>query len=334
MPKTQENTGKPGVVLILGEDRFLAGEAVRAALEGAGDGDGDVARYRGNEVKLGAVLDEVRTPGFFGGGRTVLVEEADPLLDIEGLDALAAYAERPVGDALLVVQAKKIDGRRAGAKKLKAAARVTEVSAPPEWKLSEWVSGQARRQHGLQAGRDAADALLERIGADLGALDRALDRLRIQIAPRDRLTAADVLSSTEDHRSPSLFEATNAVESGDLPKALAAVDAAFREGLRLRTDTVTEAQGIALILLSQIHGAYRKLVRFHMLRRESNDEEAARGVGISPRAARFFVNRAKGHRLEHLVERHGFFVEADKSLKTGALSPRRTISRLLVGLFT
>jgi len=321
-----------GVVLILGEDRFLASEEVRAVLEAAGDGD--VARYRGNEVKLGAVLDEVRTPGFFGGGRTVIVEEADPLLDVEGLDAVAAYAEKGSAvDAVLVLQAKKIDGRRAGAKKLKKAARVVEVSAPPEWKLSEWVVGQARRRHDLQVGRDSADALVERVGADLGALDRALGRLRVQIAPRDRLTAADVASSTEDHRSPSLFEATNAVESGDLRKALAAVEAAFREGLRLRTDTVTEAQGIALILLGQIHGAYRKLLRFHMLRRESNDEDAARGVGISPRASRFFVNRAKGHRLEQLVERHRFFIEADKGLKTGVLSPRQTIERLLVGLF-
>ncbi|MHC4953730.1 MAG: DNA polymerase III subunit delta [Planctomycetota bacterium] len=325
MPKRGEKTR--GVVLILGEDRFLAGEAVRNAIEGR-----EAARYRGNEVKLGAALDEVRTLDFFGGGRSVALEEADPLLDADGLDALADYAEKPVPDSLLVVQAKKIDGRRAGAKRLKAAARVVQVAAPPEWELAQWVVGRARQAHGLQAGRDAAQELVERLGADLGALDRALGRLRVQVAPRDRLTAADVAESTEDHRSPTLFEATNALEARRLKDALAAVDAAFKEGLRMRADVVTEETGVALILLGQLHSAYRKLVRFHMLRRDASDEEAIRAVGVSPRAARFFIQRASAHRLDQLLERHALFVSADKSLKRGGQSPRQTLERLLVGL--
>ena len=44
-----------GVVLILGEDRFLAAEAVRAAVAGR-----EATRYRGNEIKLGAALDAQR----------------------------------------------------------------------------------------------------------------------------------------------------------------------------------------------------------------------------------------------------------------------------------
>ena len=293
-----------------------------------------LTRYRGNEVKLGSVLDEVRTPDLFGGGRTVVLEEADPLLDVDGLEALADFAERPPGDALLVVQVKKVDGRRAAAKRLKAAASVVEVAAPPDWKLTEWTGNRARRVHGLRSGQDAIQALVDRIGADLGALDRALGRLKTQIAPRDNLTLGDVTESTEDHRSPTLFEATNALEAGKLAEALAAVDSAFREGLRMRSDTVTESTGVALILLGQLHTAYRRLIRFQMLRGNGGPEEGARAVGISPRAARFFIQRATRHRLERLVERHAFFVEADKQLKRGGESPRQVIERLLVGLLT
>jgi len=329
---------KKGVTLVLGEDRFLAAEAVRSALGPAegdayGTADGsELARYRGNEVKLAAILDEVRTPDLFGGGRTVVLEDADALLDAAGLEALADFAERFSGAARLVVQAKKVDGRRAAAKRLKAAATVVEVAAPPEWKLTEWVADRSRRVHGLRATHDAIQTLVDRIGGDLGALDRALGRLKIQIAPRDDLTLADVAESTEDHRSPTLFEATNALEAGNLTDALVAVDAAFREGLRMRSDTVSEAAGVALILLGQLHAAYRKLIRFQMVRAHASPEEAARAVGISPRAARFFIQRASRHRLDRLVERHASFVKADRTLKRGGESSRHAIERLLVEL--
>jgi len=316
-----------GVVVIVGEDRFLASEAVREAA-----GDRESGRMAGGEVSLGAVLDEVRTPDFFGGGRCVVLEDAEALLDDPGLDALADYAEAPAPGSLLVVRARKIDGRKSGAKRLKKAARWVAVQAPPEWKIKEWVAARARDAHGLQAGRDAVEALVGRIGPDLGALDGALRRLKEQISPETRIRAADVEGSTEEHRSPALFEAGNAVESGDLPRALEAVDAAFREGLRMRADSVTEDAGVALILLGQLHGTYRKLIRFHMLRRGSSDEEAARGAGVSPKAARYFVDRARRHRLERLLERHEAFVTADRDLKRSAAEPRQVLERLLVGL--
>ena len=56
--------------------------------------------------------------------------------------------------------------------------------------------------------------------------------------------------------------------------------------------------------------------------------------GISPKAARFFVDRARRHRLDRLVERHHYFVEADKDLKRGGSSAQQVLERLLVALFS
>ena len=87
-------------------------------------------------------------------------------------------------------------------------------------------------------------------------------------------------------------------------------------------------------VLGQLHGAYRKLIRFHMLRRGASDEEAARGAGISPKATRFFVERARRHRLERLIGRHHHFVEADRRLKTGGRTPQQVLEGLVVALFS
>jgi DNA polymerase III delta subunit len=183
-------------------------------------------------------------------------------------------------------------------------------------------------------GPDAAEALRACVGEDLGLLDAELARLREQVAPRGELTPADVEASTEQHRSPVLFEAANALEERDLPAALRAIDGAFREGVRIKQDVVTEDAGIALILLNNLHRAYVKLARFHMQHRAGQGEsEAARAAGVSPKAATYFLKRARRHGLETLLERHRHFVEADLALKGNRSgSPQQVLERLLLAL--
>lgn len=314
---------KAGVLLVLGEDRFLAREAVRAEL--AKHDTRDVSRVRGPEAELAAILDEVRTPSLLSAGRVVAVEEAGPLLDSEGLAAVAAFAKNPVSGALLVLQTEKLDKRLKATKELLQTAQVVECAPLKPRQVPGWVGQRARSQHGLQVGAEPAHLLVERIGEDLGELDAALDRLRDQIAPRTRLETADVATSTEDHRSPILFEAANALEDGNLEGALQAIDAAFAEGIRIRQDVVTEPGGIAQILLANLHGTYRTLLRYQM----TGD---ARKAGVHPMRARFFVQKAARHPLARLVARHGLFVEADLALKSARADPKRTLEHLLVGL--
>ena len=108
------NRPKKGVVLVLGEDRFRAREAVDRLIEG----DCDLSRYRGETVNGAAMLDELRTPSLFGKPTVVLVQDAKNLLEGETLAALASYAAAPVPNSLLVLQAKSLDGRLKAAKLL------------------------------------------------------------------------------------------------------------------------------------------------------------------------------------------------------------------------
>jgi DNA polymerase-3 subunit delta len=320
-----------GVVLILGEERFLARQAIADAL--AARPELEATRFNADAAQPGRILDELRTPALLGGGRAVVVEEAGPLLDGEALGAFAAYARKPVPGTLLVLQAAKLDGRLKGAKALREAARTVVCDPPRTHEVAPWIGERARAAHGLQVGRDAAEALRRCVGEDLGLLDAALARLKEQVAPRRRLEASDVVASTEEHRSPVLFEASNALEAGDLEGALRAVRAAFEEGVRIRQSVVTEEAGIALILLGQLHGAWTKLLRFHMLRADGEPEaEAARAAGVSPQAARFFLERATRHRLDRLLARHRHFVEADLALKRGLEGPARALETLLLRL--
>jgi DNA polymerase III delta subunit len=321
------------VVLVLGPERFLARRAVAEVL--AAHPDLETTRYAGAETRLSEVLDDVRTPTLFGKPRAVVVEDAGALFEAETLPVLADYAERPVAGSLLVLQATSLDGRLKEAKRLKAAAEVIDCKPLQAHAVAGWIGQHARTAHGLTAGADAIRALRERLGDDLGQIDAALARLKAQIAPRTRLEGRDVAGSTEDHRSPILFEAGNALEARDLRKGLQALSGAFREGIRINQDVVTDWPAVAPILLTNLHRTYVKLLRFHMLARGQglSDEEAARESGVSPRAARYFVQRARAHRLDTLLERHRHFVEADVALKSASgLTPRQILERLLVDL--
>ena len=320
-----------GVVLVLGEESLLVREASEAAL--AQRPELEEARFHGAETPLGAILDEVRTPSLLGGGRAVLVSEAQTLLDDRGLDAVAAYAERPNPQALLVLACSALDGRKKGTKRLKAAARVVECGAPPTWEIPRWVARRAREQHGLELAPPVAEEVVSRIGEDLGSLDGTLARLKEQIAPRTRLERADVVESTEEQRSPILFEAGNAIEERDRARAFDAVAAAFQEGVRVRREIVTEPAGVAGILLSSLHGTWVKLLRFQLLARQGvAEEEAARSVGVSGKAMRFFLPRARRHRLERLIEGHRAFLDCDLSLKRSRATPRQALEQLVVAL--
>lgn len=320
-----------GVILVLGPDRFLAREAVAKAL--AARPDAEVTRLDGAVTPPARILDEIRTPTLFGGARTVVVDNASEALKA-ALEAFAAYAAAPAKGTLLVLDAGGLDGRLKGAKQLKEAAQVVLCEPMRPYEVARWLRDRARDTHGLQMGDSTAAVLRRAIGEDLGMLDAALARLRQQISPRVFLRSEDIEESTEDHRSPALFEPANALEEADLPAALRAVGAAFDAGIRIDQDVVTDDAAVGPILLDNMHRAYVRLLRYHLHRKVgANEDEAARRAGCAPNAIRFFLPKATRHRLETLVARHRHFAEADSAMKeNGPGDGRRVLEQLLLAL--
>ncbi|MEE8104594.1 MAG: DNA polymerase III subunit delta [Planctomycetota bacterium] len=318
------------VILILGPDRFLSRNATKDVL--SKHPDLDVNRLDGSATAVGRVLDEVRTPTLLGGRRAVVVDNAGDLLEGESLMAVADYAEAPAKGALLILVANRLDGRLKAAKRLKAASRTLLCQPPPMRQVEGWIQNHGREALGLQVVPRAAQALRARVGEDLGSLDAALRRLADQIAPRLRLEADDVLETTQGHRSPALFEAGNAIEARDLRAALKAVRACFREGIRFPDKTITDARAVGPIVLGNLHKTHLKLLRFHLLRAEGlSRDDAAKKIGVSPQAARFFLSRAGQHDAGTLAARHTHFLAADKALKSDG-DPRLTVEGLVLSI--
>jgi len=327
-------------ILITGADPFLVREALEEVL--AKHPEEEVSRVR-LEAKVlaeetsqrAALFDDLKTPSLFGGRRCVIVEHAAGLMSGSAGESLVAYAERPSPGTRLILLAPSADRRYKAVKALLKTCRSIECKPPDPKTIPAWIARRAQEHYGLELTGAAVRELLSRLGRDLGPLDAALGRLQELIAPETRVEAQDVAHSTADHRSEIYFEPANALEAGDLPRTLAAIETAFTEGLKMRQGVVVDAGALGVILLDNLHKAYLKMLRIGMLLREgASEREAVLGAGASPKAAWILAKQARKHGVERLVARHGFFREADRALKTGGGGgrPRRVLEALVMRL--
>ena len=159
------------VTVILASDEFIASEVLnRLRDEAAADG------LAAEEISPGdpqALLYALDTPSLFGGGRFVLVREAESL-DTDAQEAVEAWAKNPADGVALVMMASGVAAQKL-AKRFPASVIVKAESVPP-WKAAEWAVKRAKEKGRRMAG-PAAAALIDSVGSDLRDLAAAIDRL-------------------------------------------------------------------------------------------------------------------------------------------------------------
>lgn len=159
------------VTVILASDEFIASEALdRLRAEAAAE------ELAVEEIDAGdsqAILYALDTPSLFGGGRFVLVRQAETL-DADTQDAIEAWAKDPPGGVALAMMASGATAQKL-AKRFPAGAIVKAESVPP-WKAAEWAVKRAKEKGRRLAG-PAAAALIDSVGSDLRDLAAAIDRL-------------------------------------------------------------------------------------------------------------------------------------------------------------
>lgn len=212
MAKKAEGKGAPGVHLILGEDSYLAEEALEQILAGAiGDDRNDsLTVLQGDEVKWEAVISAARSGSLFAARRAVVVRRADmirgPKTDDED-DAVEAaprkgkpkaeddpvlrYLDDPNPDVTLVLLAAKPDRRRNPWKRLSTDGTIHPAEPKKGQALRAHVDAELRRR-GLKLDTDAVAILIDEVGQDLRRLMGEVDKLEAWADGRKALAADDV----------------------------------------------------------------------------------------------------------------------------------------------
>lgn len=290
----------PPVVLLWGEDGFLLREAALELLGDLQPVEVDAAQWRGGETA------DLATPSLFGERRALLVSDAKALPD-DGVRELARYLEAPDPDAPLILVA--VVGERAKvpaalAKLVKGVGTVTEVKIARK-ELPGWMLKRARSKE-LDLAPDGAAALVDTLGEDPGALERALDQLASAF-PDERVTRQIVARQFRGLGEQHVWDLCDKAFSRDLPGAM--------RSLR----TLLDAGEAGLMLLGAITSRLRDLIRVKALPERLAPAEAARQAGLRfDWQVRRYREQAGRFSTDELADLHERVVWADRALKSGA----------------
>jgi DNA polymerase III subunit delta len=294
------NAKSSPVSLLWGEDEFLLREAALELLGDLQPVEVDGGLWQGGETA------DLATPSLFGERRALLVSSAKALPD-EGVRELARYLEAPDPGAPLVLVAVVGDRARAPAalvKLVKGVGTVTEVKIQRK-ELPGWLLKRATAK-GLDLAPDGAAALVDTLGEDPGALERALEQLATAFTG-ERITREIVARQFRGLGEQHVWDLCDRAFSRDLPGAM--------RSLR----TLLEAGEAGLMLLGAITSRLRDLIRVASLPERLAPADAARQAGLRfDWQVRRYRQQAKRFSVEDLAGLHERIVWADRALKSGA----------------
>ena len=297
-------------------DTYLADACLQEIIERAEVDDASRVSFDGEDFDVGAFLAAVQTIPMFGGVSVVICRRAEALT----ADAQAALAE-PLAQVpettVVVLIARKFDGRLKFTKQLKKCAAWVDVTTPSDpATLAAWVQARFTGQGKRIDSRLALD-LAQRSGG-IDRLARLVDQVALYLGQAEDVTPEAVAALWRSEPEDNVFAITDAISAHDGPAALRAFGEATRAGTH------------HLQLLGLIEGAIRRLsgIRQGMDAGLSNDEIAER-LGVKRGAVHYQRQKAEGWTAEGLRALHRDVLALEYQTKSGGGDPRLRMEAFL-----
>ena len=317
------------VCVVFGDDSFLKRltiQRLRNQVLGDDDGEFSFTRFDGREAGLTAVLDELSTRAMFGDGqRLVLVEDADNFVT-QHRSRLEDYITRPKPGGVLLLEVSTWPKNTRLYKLVDANGLQIECKSPTESKLIKWLIGWSKSQHAATLQQEAAEALLELVGPELGLLDQELAKLAVSVPQGQPIGPDLVLELVGGWRAKTAWDLLDAAAAGQARAALVQLDRLILAG----------EHPIALLAqmsstLRRFAAATRIIEQAEAAGRRPNLRQALEEAGVKT-----FVLAKSEEQLRRLGRQRAanlfrWLLEADLELKgASALKPRVVLERLIV----
>ena len=312
----------PAACVIAGSERLLAERAIDA-LKTVVLGDDTLGFnsdvFQGAGLSAQTLINAARTLPMMAKSRFVLVRAVDAIASAE-LDALCAYLRKPSPEACVVLLSEKLDARSKLVKTAMELGCFYEAAPPKPYEMPEIARREAERR-GHQLGPEAAQALVDAIGADLAAVDDALERLSLYVGGGNPIALTDVERCVVHARTESVWALVDAVGARDVRVAIASAASLLGN------------QEPPLRILALVARQLRTLARMRSaLRAGLKPQEAAVKAGAPPFKARELVNMAKRFDDAQLARAFRTIAEADLLLKGSKVPGPRVLEQALLQL--
>lgn len=212
------------MVLLVGSDSFIAVEHTLALKEKllAKHGEMDVLAFDGQNANLAEVLDECRSFGLMQQHKMVVVDNADQFVKDMNRPLVERYAQDPSDGATLVLRSTKWHKGKLD-EMIEAVGTIVTCDEVDEPTAVNWAVKRAEKRHSAKLDVKAAQALVERVGTELGRIDCELAKLAVAGDKPGVITTELVLQFVGRSREEEVWGIQSTLVSGDAAQAVAHV---------------------------------------------------------------------------------------------------------------
>jgi DNA polymerase III subunit delta len=307
------------VAALVGVDSFLQLQALADVMRLL-PVDATRVEFDGETAELADVLDEARSFAMFGGGKAVIIRNADSFIS-KYREQLESYLASPSDSATLILRTPVLKSNERIYKAIQKVGRIERCEAPKE--LARWAIDRAKAAHKRNLAPDAARLLVDRIGDDLGRLDNELAKLALG-SDRPAITAGDVEGEVVFQREREMWDLTAALGSGDCAGAIRR----WRQLLQLESSSEFRAVTWLGIWLENVSKA------LEMLARGQGGAAIGQALRIWPRELEAFIQTAKRIGLSGVRRAVDLLAEVDFQIKTGVGDAAMNIERFILAVST
>ena len=306
------------VYLLCGEEAYLKKQYKDKLKRAMADPDDSMnfSAYEGKGINPKEVIDLAETLPFFADRRVILIENSG-FFKNSG-EELAEYIPQVPETTHFIFVEDEIDKRSKLYKAVKNAGKIVEFTSQTEELLTRWVLTRIKKE-GKNITGSVMQLFLNKVGNDMGNIDRELEKLLCYCMEKEVIEAADVEAVTTEQTTNKVFDMVNAIAEHNQRKAL---------DLYYDLLTLKEPPMRIMYLISR---QVQILLNIKDMSGKGFDNAAmAKNAGIPPFAVRRNLSQAKGFTMQQLKQAIRDGVDYEEAVKTGRMNDQMAVELFLM----
>lgn len=306
------------VYLLCGEEAYLKKQYKDKLKRAMADPDDSMnfSAYEGKGINPKEVIDLAETLPFFADRRVILIENSGFFKN--SCEELAEYMPQVPETTHFIFVEDEIDKRSKLYKAVKNAGKIVEFTSQTEELLTRWVLTRIKKE-GKNITGSVMQLFLNKVGNDMGNIDRELEKLLCYCMEKEVIEAADVEAVTTEQTTNKVFDMVNAIAEHNQRKAL---------DLYYDLLTLKEPPMRIMYLISR---QFQILLNIKDMSGKGFDNAAmAKNAGIPPFAVRRNLSQAKGFTIQQLKQAIRDGVDYEEAVKTGRMNDQMAVELFLM----
>lgn len=306
------------VYLLCGEEAYLKKQYKDKLKRAMADPDDSMnfSAYEGKGINPKEVIDLAETLPFFADRRVILIENSGFFKN--SCEELAEYMPQVPETTHFIFVEDEIDKRSKLYKAVKNAGKIVEFTSQTEELLTRWVLTRIKKE-GKNITGSVMQLFLNKVGNDMGNIDRELEKLLCYCMEKEVIEAADVEAVTTEQTTNKVFDMVNAIAEHNQRKAL---------DLYYDLLTLKEPPMRIMYLISR---QFQILLNIKDMSGKGFDNAAmAKNAGIPPFVVRRNLSQAKGFTMQQLKQAIRDGVDYEEAVKTGRMNDQMAVELFLM----